>query len=264
MFIRVASDLHLEAFKMMPVDKLALRVLPVDTRDSESVLALAGDISSSPEQLVNFLYEIETRFAKVIYIPGNHEYYRHDYHTWAHHVEQECVESLRNTVYAFNSVGHLVFEGVSFFYCTLWADGGSTPLEHIQVERGLYDFRLIKYQGDKFTVARMQEEHRAQKNTLEQYLKEYQGVDNRVVITHHMPSYRLCHPRFGNEINGGFASNCDDILAYDHAPNIWIHGHTHDTVDTTLWKTRIVCNPLGYPIESNSQYNSYSRKFIEL
>jgi hypothetical protein len=85
-----------------------------------------------------------------------------------------------------------------------------------------------------------------------------------VVITHHMPSERLCHPRFGPDLNGGFAADMEHILAYDHAPSLWIHGHTHDTIDTRLWKTRIVCNPSGYSQESGSAYKKYVPTFIDL
>jgi predicted phosphodiesterase len=27
---------------------------------------------------------------------------------------------------------------------------------------------------------------------------------------------------------------------------LWIHGHTHDSFDYTVHRTRVVCNPRGY------------------
>jgi Icc-related predicted phosphoesterase len=82
-----------------------------------------------------------------------------------------------------------------------------------------------------------------------------------VVITHHLPSRRLVSARFwpkdgSDGANGGFVGDCDNIIAL-HEPNLWIHGHTHDTIDTELWKTRIICNPAGYRGEWASPFNTY-------
>lgn len=262
MLLRISSDLHLEGFTGKNDVELVNTFLPPDTRDAKSILVLAGDISSKPEQLIDFLFVAERRFKKVIYIPGNHEFYRHDYNTWISKCEHDFGACLTNTVYALGTVGFYELDGISFTFGTLWGDGGKTPLDAFNVDHGLNDFRVIKNGESRFTVHHMVQIHKAQKALIDQYLKSANG--KKVVITHHMPSYRLCHPRFGNEINGGFAANCDDILAYDHAPDLWIHGHTHDTIDTTLWKTRIVANPRGYRGEWTSPYNNYTSLFVEV
>jgi hypothetical protein len=269
-YIRIVSDLHLEAYRGRNIETLAIDFLSKDSRDEESVLVLAGDISSAPDQLLSFISEVEDRFLKVIFIPGNHCYYHHDYDAWNQTMDDRFTEYLSNTEWSNGGVGYLEIDSVRFIFSTMWGDGGRTLQEQAQVGYGLNDFRIIKKSGIRFTVNDMQKIHKGQKAEIDRLLKvPYEGKS--VVITHHMPSYRLCHPRFGNEINGGFAANCEDILAYDHAPDLWVGGHSHDSADTILWKTRYVANPLGYPQEfdefrEKSKFNSFKDgpKFISI
>ena len=42
----------------------------------------------------------------------------------------------------------------------------------------------------------------------------------------------------------------------DHGPNLWIHGHTHNSFDYTLGRTRVIVNPYGYKdVEVNPRYD---------
>jgi len=41
----------------------------------------------------------------------------------------------------------------------------------------------------------------------------------------------------------------DDYIL-EHKPNVWIHGHLHNTTLYKIGDTRIICNPLGYPYEN--------------
>lgn len=260
-YIRVASDLHLEQFSGSNVDFLAQRFLPLDPRDAESVLALAGDISSKPSQLVAFLEALKGRFLRIYFVPGNHELYKHDFHKWEKEMEERLMENLE-VVFPGHGVIEGDFNGVNFFCCTLWADGGRSLMEEMVVENCLNDFHLISYGSRKFKIGDMAYYNREQRNILREFLSASSGA-KKVVITHHLPSYSLCHPRFGSEIDGGFASNCEDIIL-DCKPDIWIHGHTHDTQDVTIGDTRIVCNPAGYRGEYDSPYNQYQPLFISL
>lgn len=263
-YLRIASDLHLEAWKGRNIDTLIIDFLPADPRDKDSILILAGDISSDPNQLMGFLFAAEKKFEQVIYVAGNHEAYRHDLNAW-NDTMRDRFQTLENT-FAVNLSDVKTFEhsGIRFVVCALWGDG-DTVEKQLWVDRGLNDFRVIRNGESRFTVYDMMDIHKRQKKELVNFLKTPFG-GKTVVVTHHMPSYRLCHPRFDNEINGGFASNCDDILAYDHAPVIWIHGHTHDTGDGKLWSTRIICNPAGYRGEWDTPFNQYiaAPKFVEL
>ena len=263
-YIRVLSDLHLEQLLGQREEFLATSFVPPDPRDAESVLVLAGDISSKPDQLILFLGWLRERFIKVVYVPGNHEYYGHEMHA----LTQRMFESLddldegEKIEYPGTGVGLNEFDGLRIIYTTLWGDGGNTPAEQADIGRYLNDFRLVKLGSKQFTVSDMRDLHKAQKRMLGEILSDpFEG--KTVVVTHHMPSYELCHPRFGGDINGGFASHSDDLFG-EHGPDLWIHGHTHDTIDRELHGTRVVCNPSGYRYEYGTVFNTYGPKFIEV
>jgi len=271
-YLRIASDCHLEAFSGRNPETLAIDFLPRDPRDAESVLILAGDISSAPDQLVNFLQVCLQRFPQVIFVPGNHEMYGHDYHAWNAEMSDRFLQYCPGLIFALGGVGYVEIEDIRFIYGTMWGDGGPTLADQAQVGFYLNDFRLISF-GEtakgtaklRFTVQAMKEIFAAQKATIEEYLKmKFSG--KTVVVTHHLPSRRCVSPRFwpsdgSDGANGGFVGDCDNILAYDHAPDLWIHGHTHDTVDTKLWETRVVCNPAGYRGEWATPFNSYWERY---
>jgi hypothetical protein len=68
-----------------------------------------------------------------------------------------------------------------------------------------------------------------------------------VVVTHHLPSQRCVAPQWaGHPLNPFFVCELDALIQ-ERRPAIWIHGHTHDSVDVRVGETRILCNPFGYP-----------------
>jgi Icc-related predicted phosphoesterase len=70
-----------------------------------------------------------------------------------------------------------------------------------------------------------------------------------VVVTHHAPSFRSISPEFAKSpLNPGFASDLEKFIL-KHSPEIWIHGHIHESADYQIGKTRVVCNPLGYSVD---------------
>jgi hypothetical protein len=66
----------------------------------------------------------------------------------------------------------------------------------------------------------------------------------RVVVTHHLPSWQSVAPRYQSAIsNPAFASDLDDLFA---PVDLWVHGHTHVSVDYQIDRCRVLCNPRGY------------------
>ncbi len=251
--LRIASDLHLEFFKGNKVGDLARHFLPAHIRDSAAVLVLAGDISSDVPQLSSFLRLIAPRFKAVIYVPGNHEYYGSDYDEWnmLAHEELSDIPTLHAAV---GSLCSTEIDGQHFHMGTLWGDGGDTEDEEVAIASYLNDFKVIRRNGHPFTVTKMQDIHDAQRTLLALRLPT---APDAIVVTHHMPSYALSHPRFGNVATGGFAGKCDDMMTGPNAPKLWIHGHTHYTIDRVIGKTRIVCNPAGYMPEWQTNFNRF-------
>jgi hypothetical protein len=80
-----------------------------------------------------------------------------------------------------------------------------------------------------------------------------------VVITHHLPHRLSIHPRFeGTRYNPCFASDLDHLVRAPVA--LWVHGHTHESIDYTVNGTRVYCNPRGYiPREPNAAFDPSGR-----
>lgn len=261
-YIRVASDLHIESQYGRAMGLIERDFLPRDEKDAESILVLVGDISSSIQQLFDFIQLVEQRFVAVIFVPGNHEFYHQEIFHWKQTVDTKF-KGLFKTYWATLGVESVRVGGLVFIFGTLWGDGGGSIGTNHSVEHGLNDFRLIRKNFAKFSVRDMIAINREHIADIKDLLDE-NDAEKVVVVTHHLPSHSLCPPRFGHSINGGFAASCDYLMADGH-PRLWIHGHTHDTIDTNLYGTRIVCNPFGYKYESNkSEFNTYSNKFIEI
>jgi predicted phosphodiesterase len=268
-YIRVVSDTHLEQWVGQRAEVLRNKFIPHDERDVDSVLVLAGDISSKPSQLIDFLREVEKFFLHVIYFPGNHELYNHEMISWSENLKASLksgpFEDPENPKTSFETlnVGCKEFENVRIIYGTLWADGGPSLWHQSQVGKYLTDFRIIQLGTHRFTVRDMIGIHNRQKKQIQDFLEvPFDGTT--IVATHHLPSYKLCHPRFGDDANGGFASNCEDLLDRDFSPDVWIHGHTHDTIDKEMLGTRIICNPSGYYFETDPTFHQFAPKFLDL
>jgi len=94
-----------------------------------------------------------------------------------------------------------------------------------------------------------------------QFIKE-SNAD--VVVTHHSPTMRGCHPRWGNHVmNKCFHNELDwFIMDMKKPPRLWIHGHTHDACNYVVGETRVVCHPRGYPGETN--FKGYAPLYLDI
>lgn len=73
-----------------------------------------------------------------------------------------------------------------------------------------------------------------------------------VVVTHHAPHRGSIPERFANDvISSAYASDLTAVIESGR-PNLWVHGHMHDSVDYEVGRTRVVCNPKGYSRENSA------------
>lgn len=262
-YLRLVSDIHLEGFSSLSSTDLINHFVPTDEKDSESILILGGDISSQKIQLIDFIKTIENRFLKVLFVQGNHEFYRHDYDNYNKELDLEFKAHLSNTFWSNGKISQEIIGNVRFIFGTLWGDGGLNHVDYVNVNEALNDFRLITKGSKTFSVFDMVEIYRRQKAHIREYLSEpFNG--KTVVVTHHMPTRLLVDsfykPLDGSDgINGGFVGCCENIIFSDIAPNLWIFGHTHSTKDEVHHNTRFVSNPAGYRSEWNSPFNSFMK-----
>lgn len=237
MKIQIKSDLHKEtrphAYRVSDANRKPLMHPDAD------VLVLAGDIS---DYLYRFsLYHELTRIDRpVIYVPGNHEYYRADHVRFVLPELRALYEGTNVRVLDRDFVN---INGVVFIGATLWTNL-SNPLDAQLANGYLSDFRVSGLSTEWYT-----NEHHHSVKFLDQALELHSHIKKRVVVTHHAPSSLSIHPRYqGNAANVCFQTDLSELIL-KHQPPVWIHGHTHDPFDYTIGDTRVICNPKGYPGE---------------
>lgn len=225
MRIRLVSDLHLEAGTKY------------NFRDfNEDVVVAAGDIGR-PARVAHFL---RTTFPtkEIIFVPGNHEYYGMDF------IEANDImhcEAGKYGIYLLDN-GQVTLNGQKFIGATFWTN---PPLA---AKFGIADFTYIFHNGRCFDIADAAEFNRETLAYLDENIEE-----DDVVVTHFLPNHANIHPRFaGNVLNGYFAND------FPVVNKLWLHGHTHDWIDTP----KVKCAPHGYPKENMHQ--DYQGMFIDI
>lgn len=241
MRVQVLSDLHFE-FHRDGGEAFVQSLNP----SGVDVLILAGDIALGYDlwhALALFCKRYEN--AHVLYVLGNHEYYRSS----PAEVER-ALKDVRKRPWATKNL-HILqddivdIQGVRFAGSTLWFrdDPMNTHYKH-----HLNDFNLIR--GFQPWVYESNQKSEA-------FLREsmYSKTPPDVIITHHLPSEQCVDPVYkGSPLNRFFVAPIADTMSY--LPKVWVFGHTHSPMDMTRGGCRFICNPLGYPNEGNTRFRS--------
>ena len=249
MRIAYASDLHLEFD-----DSLTLTGL-----STADVLVLAGDVDTMPEYYTEILRKLRLAYAgPVIFVLGNHEYY-HGVFPDDRQKYQEAIAHDPQAVLLENQ--SVIMDGVRFLGATLWTDFASGKqmrnCRHMMTDFEVIEDGACALQGvgtlqghsGSITPETILKVHQDSIAWLDDQFTNHPHDGQTVVITHHAPSYKSQHPRFaGSPISGGFCSNQEHRIQR-WKPDVWIHGHVHDPMDYRIGKTRLLCNPWGYPDE---------------
>ncbi|MDR1857605.1 MAG: metallophosphoesterase [Desulfovibrio sp.] len=256
MTLRIFSDLHIEDWPLPGFrrDRDAPPFVPfvLPKAGPEDVLVLAGDTCEFKglDRLKAFLGPW-SKDRPIIHVPGNHEY--------GHSRTMATGEALfrRWAREHFPGLRPLAGEGeevtigdVSFLGGTMWTDfSGRDP----EVLRKAYDY-MPEYRRVRIDTPRGPRElfpedtlrlHEQFMDRLEAWLARDDGL-YKVAITHTAPAH---FPQSRHDRKKAGAYVCTDvegILAEGKGPGLWIHGHTHESVDFVLGRTRIVSNPLGF------------------
>jgi Icc-related predicted phosphoesterase len=229
MKIRLLSDLHLEFFGsrwLHFVDDLA----SVEATSPCDVLVLAGDIAAHDgiEQALNAFCQ---RFAQVVYVSGNHERYASTPTKVDRAIEE--VWARRDNLHYLDA-SPAIFEEATFRGGTLWFEDPKSD----DSKWALNDFCMIS----NFEPW-VYEENAKMRRYLETFVEE-----GDIVVTHHLPSLKSVHPKYADsELNKFFVSPMDRLIERSK-PTLWLHGHTHESCDYLIGKTRVVCNPYGYDL----------------
>jgi len=253
--IREISDLHNEfdVFTIPPMDG-----------DNETTLVLAGDIDLSKRSaLITFLKVASEQFRDVVYIFGNHEYYKTSYVNAIKYVKKELeLESIYNVHILQDS--SIVIDNVAFIGATLWTsfDDGN-PLTLLNAKSTMNDYKHIRSGVTdnpyfrNLTPTEIYASFLKSKDFIFAECKKMKMAGHKVVvITHHAPSFMSVTENFrGSPDNGLYCSNLDNNIL-DTQPDIWFHGHMHQTISYSIENTNVYTNPRGYhPSQLNPLFN---------
>lgn len=185
----------------------------------------------------------------VIFVPGNRDYY----HSSILEGFAAGAELARRhqRIFLLNE-GYVVLGGIRFVGATLWTDFrlfGDPRLPMLEAAAHAEDYRRIKISkvpSKRLSPGQSAGLHLTARLRIEEMLATPSDLPT-VVVTHHAPSLlSMSQDWIGNPLAPGFASNLDTIILR-YQPQFWIHGHVHCVADYMIRKTRILCNPRGYP-----------------
>jgi predicted phosphodiesterase len=226
MRVQYLSDLHFE-FHADAGASFVAELAP----EGIDVLVLAGDIAVG-EGIGPALDLLCARYhaSSVVYVHGNHELYggsRED----ANEFTREACARHSNLHWLDGAV--IEIAGRRFLGAPMWFrhPGKAEVLKSV-----MNDFaRIVSFEDWVY------DENARALDLLQRELRE-----GDVVVTHHLPGPVSVAPEYvGHPLNAFFVCDVEDLVRA-RRPKVWIHGHTHATVDATLGETRVLCNPFGY------------------
>ena len=255
MNLLILSDLHLE-----------FSSLDIDTTDVD-VVVLAGDIHLGTRGMP--WIEAQSHGLPVIYVPGNHEFYKGEHSRVLRDLRAACAAT--PNIYLLD-MDKIAIGDVEFLGATLWTDFalyrgtefGMRAAESYAAE-GMSDFTgAIRFETrGVFRKLRPGD-------TVRMHVAARRWVANelmlptqrkRIVVTHHAPSRRSVSPQYqGDPLTPAYASHMDDVV---ELADLWVHGHLHESADYPMGKCRVVCNPRGYaPKGRTAENESFDSRFI--
>ena len=237
----VYSDLHYEFGSQFEP--------PAALRGKVDGAILAGDISAFPTVIKRARQISDALDAPAVLICGNHEFYGY--------VIEDVLEKLRDQAddrVRFLECDSTEIAGARILGTTLWTDYQINPEKRTEalteMKRMMADYREISRIIRDNRTARIDTDYLlAEHNKSRAWLAselEKPSDGPTVVVSHTAPSRKSFVRHNPNMlIAAAFASDLDSFIN-DHEIAMWVHGHTHESVDYKIGKTRVVSNPYGY------------------
>jgi predicted phosphodiesterase len=233
MKIQICSDLHLEFSK----NREWLKHNPLVPKSE--ILIIAGDTYYLERDYskLDFINKISKDFKHVYLIPGNHEYYGgYDAATALFSRQIE----IKKNVHMLNNTSVQIGD-VNFIFSTLWSKIEKNVNE---IKRGMNDFRLIKFEEERFTINDYNMIHNKAFDFISNEIKK---EGKKVVITHHLPSEHCNADEFkGSNLNEAFCVEKTEFILNSNV-DYWIYGHSHRNKDDfKIGNTKMITNQFGY------------------
>jgi len=263
MHIRLISDIHFELSRngLKLINKFIPKFTDIEQSSEEKVLILAGDIGDPTSKLYKtFITKMSRQYDQVFIVTGNHEYYQSYTKKYDSNVEKlssftrysiENIDTIIKLVATslpnvhFLQRDSFIYNGIRFLGCTLWTKSDPKIAVYMNDYSNIVDM----------TPNRCEELHDTDIKWLEEELNKEESSEYKhtVVITHHLPTYKLIADKYVNHpMNSLFASDLDYLV---EKANIWCCGHSHMAKHVTVGKCRCYLNPVGYSLE-NTGFNS--------
>lgn len=269
--LRYVSDLHLELRKTIYHPKL----LPLwDFQPSSKdkyYLALLGDIGNPyHDNLRLFFQQISSKYEKIFYIPGNHEYY--NYHVIPERCKTEFDVKLDEICREFNNIILMnnktyYIDNIKIIGSTLWTN---VPKENAAyITNAIRDYSAIKLKknvdGELESIS-TEDTNRWNKEAVDYIENEISNTtDPCIVLTHHAPlfsnvdlNHHTADPIYLNGKNNyAFHNNLTSLISKPVVA--WLYGHTHYASSFLFNGVEIATNQLGYSYEESTiKFNPYA------
>jgi len=233
MRLHILCDLHLE-----------FGPAKIPTTDAD-VVVLAGDIHLGREGRKWARSHFPDQ--PVIYVLGNHEFYRHSLPELTETLKRETdgshIHLLENRA--------VEISGYTFLGCTLWTDfqllGDAETAMRI-AQGTMSDYSIVEFSPERRAL-RARDTARLHSESVVWLQSELAKCDpaRTIVVTHHAPSPNSEAPYHANSpLTPAFASNLNSLIEQSGVP-LWRNGHTHYNVDYKIRSTRVLTNQRGYP-----------------
>jgi UDP-2,3-diacylglucosamine pyrophosphatase LpxH len=221
----------------------------------EMILLEHEQADQRPDRYYRFLLEeCSKKYREVIYVIGNHEHYKFQFHKTVDHIKSQ----LPSNIHLLEKESYEL-DGVLFLGATLWTDmNRQDALTMYHMQGAMNDYRQITMLNEeKHVYHRLQPEYTVKEHfkTLDYFKlalaenKQREGGPLPVIVaTHHSPSKLSIKPKYEKDVlmNGAYSSDLSELILDNPEIRVWTHGHTHDFFDYIIGNTRIICNPRGY------------------
>lgn len=242
MKFQLISDIHLEFGKKYHI--------PVKA----PYLLLAGDIGypsgsmtyrpkSESNAYLEFMEYISTKFEKVFFVAGNHEFYCCEKEVTPLGIRSKIEDKIKEMEELSNRIPNLHFLNNSYYDLDDIRIVGSTLWSNIDP-----DAPFINDQNQLRGIDTVQL-HRENVDYLKKVIEESER--KVLVMTHHLPSYEMILEKYRTDMwkkyNSHFASNLDHLFK---KPLVgWVCGHSHGFLQKQINGIPCYMNAYGYPKE---------------
>jgi predicted MPP superfamily phosphohydrolase len=261
--MQIISDVHLEF-----LDKDQKIQIETYLQPCASYLLILGDLGYPYlDSYREFLEQVSKLYKKVFVVSGNHEYYTCK--TKQFYIMDDINDMIINickklkNVYFLNNDEYILNDRVVLLGTTLWSAIPEDKKETIRFYMNDYAYIYKIKNNEKMNVTPNDTVKLFDQNItwLKEKLEQYRDKEI-VILTHHLPSFKLVHEKYkDNEMNYAFASHLDYIMERYGNIKYWLCGHTHFSMEAKINKTVCMTNPTGYNNE-NKSYDTNKIFFI--